>query len=476
MKRRTFLIGSATGLTVVALAACTPPHPRPTPSSTGSSTPSPVPRPKSFRRTSWSADPFARGSFSFAAVGSTPQDRGALRSPVLGRVFFAGEATDETNPGTVQGARDSGRRAAAELMATATPGERLAVIGAGMAGITAARQLTDAGYDVVVIEARDRVGGRVDTVIDDAWPFPIELGSSFLRTDVGAGLDTDLAKLGITTVPFPGTDGTSRETRTGTGEIVDISPTGSEATATALTWASTQPHDVSVDTALADSGAAQLSVAKGVGGLSATDWLGYQVAHEFELPTGASAKQVSAWYGPGRDGSQTERIVLGGYLKLIEDAASGLNVATSSIVTHVAYTADKRVSLRMATGESLAADRVIVTIPLGVLKTNAVKFEPALPFTNRGAIAALGMGVLDHLWLQFEEPFWTTDAVLWSTIGDDSDFDAWINLRPLTGRPVLLGVTAAGRATHLAAVNDDDVVSAARRSLQPFADAGAKSS
>ena len=54
------------------------------------------------------------------------------------------------------------------------------VIGAGVAGLAAACELSGAGLDVVVVEARDRVGGRVHTLHDPAWPLPVEPGAEFI--------------------------------------------------------------------------------------------------------------------------------------------------------------------------------------------------------------------------------------------------------------------------------------------------------
>ena len=74
MKRRTFLIGSLTGLSLLALSGCVPPKPTPTGTPTPTATPAPslVPKPAGMLRTSWSEDPFARGSYSFAAVVLQP--------------------------------------------------------------------------------------------------------------------------------------------------------------------------------------------------------------------------------------------------------------------------------------------------------------------------------------------------------------------------------------------------------------------
>ena len=55
------------------------------------------------------------------------------------------------------------------------------VLGAGVAGLAAARALAAAGRQVVVFEARDRIGGRVHTLHDSAWPHPVELGAEFLQ-------------------------------------------------------------------------------------------------------------------------------------------------------------------------------------------------------------------------------------------------------------------------------------------------------
>ncbi|HET8647147.1 MAG TPA: FAD-dependent oxidoreductase, partial [Vicinamibacteria bacterium] len=57
----------------------------------------------------------------------------------------------------------------------------VAVLGGGVAGLAAARALAQAGRDVVLLEARPRLGGRVLTVHDPAWPLPLELGAEFLH-------------------------------------------------------------------------------------------------------------------------------------------------------------------------------------------------------------------------------------------------------------------------------------------------------
>ena len=469
MERRTFLISSLSGLSLLALSGCVPPTPTPTgtPTATGTPTPSLVPQPAGMLRSSWSDDPFARGSYSFVAVSSTPQQRADLATPILDRLFLAGEAVSVDAPGTVQGARGSGRDAATTLMEIAEPGERVAVIGAGAAGLAAARQLADAGFTVMVLEARNRLGGRIHTVTDDSWPMPVELGASFIVASSTTSLDEELTGLEVEHAPFQ----PSPEARTPAGTITPVSPVGAEAVTKALAWAAEQARDSSLAQALTDSGAADVSATDGADGVSDADWLNYQLATATSLDAGAATDEMSGWFSPSpaTTAADDTRIVLGGLSTLLDEDAADLDLLYSSVVTRIAYTEDA-VSLRLGTGESLTIDRVIVTVPLGVLKSDVIEFEPALPFEHRGAIAALGMGALDKIWLQFDEPFWDTDAAVWTTVGDDTlDFRVWVNMMPLTNQPILMGFVSGAQALALAASDNAAFTAAALRSLEPFA-------
>lgn len=77
-----------------------------------------IPDPTRFQITRWAQDPFASGSYSYNAVGSTPATRKTLAAPLEGRVFFAGEAVHPRYFGTAHGAYLSGLRAAQEIHST----------------------------------------------------------------------------------------------------------------------------------------------------------------------------------------------------------------------------------------------------------------------------------------------------------------------------------------------------------------------
>ncbi|GAA4480600.1 flavin monoamine oxidase family protein [Microbacterium panaciterrae] len=451
ISRRTLLVGAGTGVVAVVLAACTG-QPRPTPTSSAPPSPRPtiptgaVPEPTTWMRSTWSTDPYSRGAMSYLPAGTTPQLRKDLAVPVLDRVFLAGEATDSDHPGTVPGAVSSGQRAAAAVIGAAASGERVAVVGAGAAGAAAARALADAGLAVTVFEARERVGGRIRSIVDKDWPIPVQLGA-WLSTGQDAGtLGGVAAAQGIHLLSFGTATGWSKD---GVAPTIDAGPV-QKAVAQAANGAS----DVSIAAALKAAGSDPGDPALA----AALAWL--------QARSGVDAAKASSWYPPtvapdslvGADGD------LG---VIVQDALKDVKVTLASPVIRVAYD-DSGVSLRLGTGESLSFDRVVVTVPLGVLQQRAIEFSPPLPFAHRGAIAALASGYVETVWLQFDRTFWNVDADLWHVVGGDGPVRTWLNLQPVTGRPVLVGLIGGPEAEAFAKLGDTEAEATARESLAFF--------
>jgi len=105
-----------------------------------------IPRPSAYLRSNWSRDPYSLCSYSCLPPGPPgPRSRAILREPVSGSLVFAGEATSPRNPAMVHGAIESGLRAAAQVGEMASSGSRVAIVGAGAAGLASARALVDTG-------------------------------------------------------------------------------------------------------------------------------------------------------------------------------------------------------------------------------------------------------------------------------------------------------------------------------------------
>src|SRR5690349_11500055 len=150
----------------------------------------------------WGEDPWARGSWSLIGRHGSPQDRVALGAPVGDRLRIAGEATHPTRAGMTHGAYEQGLAAAA--WATDLGHARVAVVGAGMAGLAAARALAGRDVDVRIWEARDRIGGR--TAGADVTGGAFDLGANWLQQYDENLLARLAEQLGLTTVVTDFTD------------------------------------------------------------------------------------------------------------------------------------------------------------------------------------------------------------------------------------------------------------------------------
>jgi monoamine oxidase len=446
--RRTLLLGAGAGVVSVLLASCTPePQPTPTasPSPTGPEPTEGVPRPAGSIRSTWTRDQYAFGAVSFTPVGVGADIRTALARPVDGRVFFAGEATDEEAPGSMRGAIRSGERAAAEVVSQADAGERVAVIGAGLAGATVAALLSRDGLDVTVVEARSRIGGRVDSRTDGAWPVPVQLGAWLLDAEDAQLLES------LTEAEVEIIDLTGEVWRTPDGDVERVRDQRLRA---AVTAARAEPVDSSVSDAL---------VAAGV---DPDDSSTAALLALLATRTGVDGDELSSWFAPPVP-APDPRAAGDSLRPFIQQAFGGVPVSLNSPVTRIAYD-ETGVSLRLGTGEALSFDRVVVTVPLGVLQKRGIEFSPSLPFANRGAIAALGMGAIETVWLRWDEAFWEAEEGVWHTVGGDAMIRTWINLRPATGENVLVGIVGGDSAREFAALDEEQAIEAALASLRVY--------
>lgn len=458
MTRRTLLIGAGASVLGVLLASCTP-EPAPSPTPDASPTPKPTGdaiTPASFARSSWTNDPFALGAASFTPVGTQSSARDALAAPVAGRLFPSGEATDAEAPGTMAAALRSGQRSADELLDIAGDGERIAVIGAGLAGAAAASRIMAAGLDVTVFEARDRIGGRVHSVVDEkAWPVPAQLGGWLLGSHDDALLERlnvlDIRTVSLAAPLWRSVDGAGDA---GGETGVDVEPVSDDVLATAIAAAQQLPVDSSLADALTAAGADPKE--PGLAALLAS----------LAASTGAEAADVSTWFPPALPDAE-RTAPLGDLGAVFDGLLDGAKVSLSSPVSRVAYD-EAGVSLGIATGESLSFDRVVISVPLGVLKSEGIEFSPALPFTHRGAIAELEMGRIETVWLRFDEPVTDTDAAIWHVVDGDAPIRTWFNLAPATGDSILVGIVGGDAAGDFAELDDQAVLKAALASLTPF--------
>lgn len=278
------------------------------------------------------------------------------------------------------------------------------VIGAGAAGLVAARSLSRAGRSVAVLEARDRMGGRVYTREDPGLPVPVDLGGEFVHgtADVSFALLRAANTVAIDTggSSFVYEDGELRE---GDDPF--------EIVARMLAGAKDLTPDVSIDDFLRQRGGDAAQAAR-EGRYTRMLVEGFDAADPHRASTRALADE---WSDDG-SGGQTSRQFrpLGGYAHLLRTLHGALDPALVQmhLATPVHAVRWSRDGVTVAATTSsrapleVRARTAIVTLPIGVLQANAVRFEPALPQTKDDALARLVMGPVVKLVLRFRSAFW----------------------------------------------------------------------
>ncbi|WP_225836349.1 NAD(P)/FAD-dependent oxidoreductase [Streptomyces sp. NK08204] len=339
---------------------------------------------------------------------------------------------------------------------------KVIVVGAGISGLAAARRLADQGEDVVVLEARNRIGGRIWT--SEKWAgVPLDLGASWIH-----GIDNNpIAALAA--------KAKARTVVTDPDSSTDYLPDGSEAgdaqERAIERWQTKMEDALAAYQDNADSDASVRSVVERAlhwSSLSDHDKaLASFGLNDYEHEYSGSVNQMSALYfDSGADIKGKDVLFPGGYRQITDLLASGLSIRTGHVVEHIDWDSSG-VTVTTDKG-TFDADHVVVTLPLGVLQSGAVTFGPGLPAGKRTAIAKLGTGVLNKCYLRFPEVFWPdTD---WMTYVPEVDgygrWEQWINITRPTGKPVLLGFNAADFGRTIEGWSDTRIVDSAMGTLR----------
>ncbi len=343
----------------------------------------------------------------------------------------------------------SGRRlAAAERRATAL------VVGAGMAGIAAARTLAAQGASVIVLEARSRLGGRVWT--DRSLGLPLDFGASWIHGIDGNPITGLAAELSVATRPTDYDDVAVYDfdgSRVGESTLAEIAAAWDEVMGEVEAYGGELGEGASIGQAVAASLAGET--------LSADERraLGY-VRSAMVVTAGAELEELSLRYSDDDDGfGGGDRLFPGGYDQIVTALARGLDVRLEHRVAEIRYAAD---GVGVVTDRgAFSAEGVIVTVPLGVLKAGSVRFSPPLPESKREAIEGLGMGVLNKLALKFPAKFWDDREFIGHMGESAGDYPQFLNWHHYAGQPVLLGFTGGDFARRLEQRSDADAAAGA---------------
>jgi monoamine oxidase len=280
------------------------------------------------------------------------------------------------------------------------------VIGAGAAGLAAAAELRQGGRAVLVLEARDRVGGRVWTRTEPGLPVPIELGAEFIHGAAEATFEL-MHRFGVAAIDTHGGHFTLRRGRLQARENIF------EEVRKALAGARSRlrARDVAFDAFLESIGPKRLS--RDARALARMLVEGFDAAE----PARVSARSIVEEWIEGGAFEAPQFRPLGGYGALLAPLVSSLEqghveLQLQSVVRSVRWRKGAVEVAGSRRGQAFQAEakRAIVTLPLGVLQlppdaAGSVQFDPPLVQKEK-ALRHLAPGPVLKVVLRFREPFW----------------------------------------------------------------------
>ncbi len=329
---------------------------------------------------------------------------------------------------------------------------KILVIGAGAAGLAAGSTLQAAGQQVTILEARNRIGGRVWTDRSLIGQ-PLENGAEFIHGDRAITWEWVKA-ISASAVKISKYTSYAYESK---GQLYNYQQ--------ALQWAGFEqiPH--------LEDWVAQAEI--GTGDRSLSDWLS-----ELDMP--AAVQRLAGRLLANSHLTEPENLSLadlaheakvhqagkgnfrvqGGYDRLLAALAEGLSVQLGTAVQSIDWRQTPvQVGAVNSLGQTLelTADQVVITVPLSLLQQQAIAFMPALPAPKMEAIQSLSMGPAVKLQLVFSQPFWQSEISLFVGLGAIPVW--WVPGYQRSGFPPVLTAFVGGQsALALNAVSEAEAI------------------
>ena len=294
-------------------------------------------------------------------------------------------------------------------------GKTVIVVGAGISGLAAAKKLKENGFNVIVLEAQSKVGGRLKT--NRSLGVAFDEGASWIHGTAGNPITSLAQQAGMNTA-F--TDDESILAYDIGGVLHSDS-----------NFSDTEDKFYTVLETLKNNGSSTKSFETVFNELYPTYcndrlWK-FFLSTYLTFDTGDLNMLSSLLYNEGEEFGGEERISVNGYDTIPSYLAIGLNVQLNQKVTKIDYSNTK--ILVSHNGTVTEADYVLVTVPLGVLKANKIDFVPSLPNTKQNAIQKVGVNCVNKFLLTWETAFWDDEQYICYTPDIKDKFNYFVNVK-----------------------------------------------
>lgn len=330
--------------------------------------------------------------------------------------------------------------------------ESVLVIGAGISGLAAARELRKAGCQVQVLEARQRLGGRAWT--QSTLGCPVDVGASWIHGLCGNPILSEVRRERLTTVRSDeenflvydsGVALPHQQVEDCRAKLVGLLDDFSER----------RSHE-SLEDALEEVG--QEYCQEPIAQMLLSAYL--------EFGFGAPLSNLSARnWGFGSSFGEGEALLPSGYGAFVEGLAEGTSVEFGAPVDAIEELPS---SVRVyAKGNVWEADRVVVTLPLGVLKSGAVEFRPALGGSRLEAISKTGMGLVNKVALVFERAFWPVQVEYFGSPAEPRGrYPMFLNMRAFSPYNCLVAYALGNFARTMESLSPEEAAEGACQALR----------
>ncbi len=302
--------------------------------------------------------------------------------------------------------------------------DQIIVIGAGISGMAAAHRLQQRGKKVVVLEARDRIGGRVWTD-RNALGFPFDMGAGWIH---GPSPQNPLTKLAQ--------DAGARTYLTNDESFVMYDRDGKEVpsatfTSTTANYRSLKAQFVSSRASISTDIPLSQAFSQIRPNYLQEQFTQWALTSYDEFDTGGPLEQISAknWQ-TGEKFEGKDVLFPEGYEIIFKNFAS-IEPKLNTVVSQIEYNS-QGVIVTTDKGK-FTGKQCLITLPLGVLKKGDVKFSPELPDDKKALISKMIMGYVNKVVLVFDQPFWDIATQYFGyDAAEKGMYSYFLNLRTFT--------------------------------------------